>query len=369
MNNDQSRRSIPWFAVLLVIVAVFAFIQIANEGRNDLVMYGVSESSAIIPPSEARTMGVGSAAPSISPALPPMEDIAYEMDAAQPQAMRAVDSMKIAPAPYPPYYQGGTPNANDTREFNKIYYNASLQTRDVPGLTKLVETTVRGNGGRTDQVNSSDKSGYVRFVIPQTKFEAFRDQLESFVDSRFLSVNIDSQNMLGQKQAIEQQQDYTKMNIEQLNTSRKLEMSSYASTKGSLQAQIDANDRETAMLNTSLQTATEAARPNIASRLMELAAENANLRSQLKALERSHLSAINAIDAQIRYANGNADALDKQDQNLIDDVATVSGTVSIRWISLWEIAHTYLPGYWIPAILLVLAYVAHWWHRRKESHV
>ena len=353
MNNDHPRHSIPWLAVLLVLAAIYAFIQISNEGRNGLIMYGVSNSSSIISPS------VGAPAPEYEPRAAQ----SAKGEAIVPQMMQASDSV-MAPAPYPSP-GGSTPPATDTRELNKIYYNASLKTRDVNGLAKLVETTVRGNGGRVDQMNTSEKSGSVRFVIPQSKFDAFRDQVESFVDSRFLSVNIDSQNMLPQKQAIEKQQDYTKMNLDQLNVARKTEMSAYASKKAGVQAQIDANERETAMLDKSLQTADVASRPNIVTRQMDLYGETSSLRSQLAALEKSHLGSINSIDAQIRYANGDADALKKQDQNLMDDVATVSGTISIHWMSLWEVVHTYVPGYWIPGILLALALIAHWWHRKK----
>ena len=54
-----------------------------------------------------------------------------------------------------------------------------------------------------------------------------------------------------------------------------------------------------------------------------------------------------------------------QDKALLDDVATVNGTVSIRWISLWEMIQLYLPGYWIPAIFAALAFLSYLRDRRR----
>src|SRR3989344_8448981 len=97
-------------------------------------------------------------------------------------------SMSGAPArgmyyPYP--YPNPDVPVTDTREFLKTYYSASMRTRDVPVLTRRVETTVRGYGGRIDQESSSAQYGYVNFALPQSKYDAFRTELEGFVDSRF----------------------------------------------------------------------------------------------------------------------------------------------------------------------------------------
>ena len=106
--------------------------------------------------------------------------------------------------PYP--YQNPDVPITDTREFLKMYYNASMRTRDVPALTRKVETTVRGYDGRIDSESSSGTYGYVSFAVPQTKYDSFRAELEGLVGSRFLSVNISSQNLLSQKVSIEEQQ-------------------------------------------------------------------------------------------------------------------------------------------------------------------
>ena len=57
----------------------------------------------------------------------------------------------------------------------------------------------------------------------------------------------------------------------------------------------------------------------------------------------------------------------KQDESLMEDVATVSGTVSLRYISLWEMLQLYLPGYTIPAIFALLALGSLWRDRRHYT--
>jgi hypothetical protein len=351
MNNDQPGHRIPWLTILFVLAALWAFFKISADNNPNII-----------------APMAGNAANYLSPAAPPMRDESMSQatyGSGSAPAYPAMAEMAPQPAMYPDYNYGGQAAAKDTREFNKIYFNASMRTRDVPGLTKLVETTVRGNGGRVDQISSSEKSGYVSFVVPKDEFDDFREQIESFVDWRFLTISINSQNMLPQKQGIEEQQDYTKMSIDQLNSARKTENSDYAKKKAGIQTQIDANDRESAMLSDALVNANDATRPNILSRQMSLTSANTELRKSMASLEQSHLNSINSIDAQIKYMNSNMDRLEKQDQNLMDDVETVSGNISVNWISLWEIIHAYLPGYWIPGLLLALALAAHWWHRKK----
>jgi len=43
----------------------------------------------------------------------------------------------------------------------------------------------------------------------------------------------------------------------------------------------------------------------------------------------------------------------------------VNGSVSFRWISLWEMAQLYLPGYWIPGIFAILAFCSYLFDRRR----
>ncbi|HEY4514439.1 MAG TPA: DUF4349 domain-containing protein [Candidatus Paceibacterota bacterium] len=282
----------------------------------------------------------------------------YESDMA-----KSASSM-IAPPYYPYPYGGEEVPVTDTREFLKRDYHATMRTREVPELARRIETTVRGFGGRIDQVESSSKSGYVGFVVPASKFEDFRTELESLVNRRFITVNISSQNLLPQKQNIEEQQKSVEESLAELRSERKKIVSAHTSVISVIQSKIDANAREQSALRSEI-TNDPNRQSQISSRLNVLAYEKANLDTDLANENSVYSNKINSIDAQIKNMETILTAVKDQDQDLLDTVATVKGNISIQWISLWEIMHLYLPGFWIPAILIIAALISYFWERRR----
>lgn len=250
----------------------------------------------------------------------------------------ARDTSVTYPDPYP--YPGQTPPATDTREFLKVTYGAEMLTRDAPALTRRVETTVRGHEGRVDQQSSSAKFGYVSFVVPLTKYEAFRTELESLVGKRFLAVHVNSSNLLPEKQSIEEQQKQADSALAGYQAARTKLVTAHTAAVKELQAQIDAEDDQ----NSSAATLLKA----------QLASENSSYAKKLA-----------TADANIKYGQDWQKAIQTQDKALLDNVATVSGTVSIRWISLWEALQLYLPGYWVPGILAFLTLLSAVRDRRR----
>jgi len=214
--------------------------------------------------------------------------------------------MSIAPDYYP--YPGTTPDAGDTREFLKTNYSAEMLTRNLESLSRRVLTTVRGHGGRIDQESVSPTYGYVSFVVPMSTYEAFRTELESLVGSRFISVSISSENFLPQKQSIEEQQ-------KQADTA--------LATAQSVRAKL---------------VATGASAEEIA-----------------------------AADARITWIKDWQKAIRTQDKALLDNLATVQGTVSLHWISVWELVQLYVPGYSIPGIFAALTLLSLWRDRRRVA--
>ena len=296
MNDNQPNpkgqfpRYVSWLTIILALLAIGTFIAISNPGTHYVTPMGIRGG---VPSS------VGGAG---SPMSAPMMDTSV-------------------------YYPYPNPNPNvpvtDTREFMKVNYSAAMRTGDVPGLARRVETTVRGFVGRIDQESSSDQYGYVTFAVPQSKYDAFRTELESLVGSRFLSVSVSSQNLLPQKVSIEEQQKQADTSLAGYVASRKQLVSAHTAAVLALQARTDAAAQQ------------------------ELASENASYAAQLR-----------IVDANIKSAQDWQKAVRTQDQKLLDSVATVTGTVSIQWISLWDTILLYLPGYWIPAIFAVLAFLS-----------
>lgn len=234
-----------------------------------------------------------------------------------------------------------------------------MHARDVQGLTRRVETTVRGYDGRIDQESSSPQYGYVSFALPQSKYDAFRAELEGLVGRRFLSVNISSQNLLSQKVSIEEQQKQADAALSDYKTARKNVIASHASTVQSLQSKIDADLEQLATLRAEVQT------PQILAQIQSISDHWSSLKKQLEGENASYATQLSNADKNIKYAEDWQKAVQTQDQTFLDTVATVTGTVSIQWISLWEIAQLYLPGYWIPTIFAILAFLSLLWDRRR----
>ena len=271
----------------------------------------------------------GGSGTTIAPGAPAIDDLAHNTSA-----------KASMPAPYP-YPGNNDVSANDTREFMKTNYYATLRTRSVQALTRRVETTVRGHQGRVDQTSSSEQNGYVQFVVPMSQFEDFRTEVESMVGPKFISLQVSQQNLLPQKQSIEEQQKQAEATLASYQSARQSVVNTHAATLKSIQANLDQAVAQGASADT------------IATLQSQIANENAAYAKRLA-----------AADANIKYAKDWQTAVKTQDQTLIDNVATVNGTISLQWISLWDIAHLYVPGEWIPAIIAVLAVVAYLWERR-----
>lgn len=316
-------RRTPWGAIVLAILAIVALVSIKGE---DIVNY----------------------------ALPTYE----------------YDDMS-SPPPYPSMpqfdgYRGGNGSADitDTREFLKTYFSADIKTRQVPELTRRVEVAVRGFDGRVDETNTSEERGYVRFVVPLEKYEDFRAEIESFVSPRFISITERSENKLGEKQNIEERQESVETDLATLKANRAKAVSAHAAASASLQGQISANDAQSAALAAE-ETDDSAREAQIASQLSALASSRANLVARLNAENASHAQNLKNIDSQIAYQESSLDQVKEDDTDLMNSIATVEGTVSLDRVSLWEIAQLYLPGYWIPGIIAIIAVIMFLWERRR----
>ncbi|MDO8561417.1 MAG: hypothetical protein Q7S05_01170 [bacterium] len=354
--NDESishrlrPRRFSWLTITLALLAVGTFIAIANPG-NRYYSYPTAVSEKV-----GYGGGYSTGVPSASPSVPARDASVYNVSDSS-------RGMMGSGAYYPYPYPNPDVPVTDTREFLKVNYSASMQARDVQGLTRRVETTVRGYDGRIDQISSSPKYGYVSFAVPMSKYDAFRDELESLVDSRFRTINVSSQNLLPQKQSIEEQQKQADSMLADYKAARQRVVNAHASAVKSLQAQIDADTQLLATLRSQVQS------PQVLAQIQDVSDNLSSLKQQMANENTSYTSQLSNADSNIKNAQDWQKAVKTQDQTLLDNVATVTGSVSLQWISYWAMAQVYLPGYWIPAIFAVLAFLSMLWDRRRFGTV
>lgn len=235
---------------------------------------------------------------------------------------------------YYKYQSLGIPISDD-REFLKRYYNSTLQTRNVESLTNKVRTVIRGFDGRIDSLNSSGEWGYVDFVVPASRFEAFQMEIKSLVGSKFYTEQVSIQNLLPEKQLIEKDKKQAEENVHQLRSSRKQLIGNYNKTISKLQSELNSDNKE----------------------LIEAQIANEN---------KIHDQKLSSLNAKIRDSETILENIKEQDKNLIDNVATVQGTISIDKISIWEMVEAYLPGSNFFWIFLAVALGTYLWHRRTS---
>ena len=286
--------------------------------------------------------------------------------------MKSAPSIETGMAPlisdgrfaYPDYYNEQS-DITDTREFLKTSYSATLKTRDVSEVVKEVKNAIRDVEGRIDRMNSSEKYGQISFVVPKSRFEEFRSEIESLTYAKLYTENISSQNLLSQKQGIEEQTENILSTLESLKKQKDDLALKHTQVINSINREITRIRAELANVRSTMAGATE---PSVITLLrnqessltgqeiiqkQKLSGENNNYAVQNQNLERLIIN-----------ENNNLTNINKQDSQFANNIETVNGTVRIYWISVWNLIKEYSPiPPWILIILIII--MGRYWLVRK----
>ena len=263
---------------------------------------------------------------------------------------------------YPDSYRYPDQDASikDTREFLKTSYSSSIKTRDVSDVVKEVKNIVKGADGRVDEFSSSEKYGRVRFVVAKSKFDAFKDEVESITHKKLYTESISSQNLLTEKQGIEGQILDASTSLSSLTSQRDTLIASH--TKA-----INSMNKELARINGDLAKV----RANIAllkpneinvsfnQQGASLVEQQTNQTQNINQENKNYSIQKKNLDDLISNANANLGNANKQDDKFTDNIETVNGYVSAQWISLWEMAVIFSPIHptLVIIILIILGFV------------
>lgn len=258
----------------------------------------------------------------------------------------------------------------DTREFLKTDYSAEIKTRTVEKLQRQIQTMIRGYGGRVDETIVSPRYGYVSFVIPKTALDSFTFELRQTVPPRFLVERETNKNLLPDKQKIEGETGAAERNLGGLEADRQKLINEHAAKVSSLEKKIGSYNYRIAALKIEMTQATTTERQaKISAQIAAFSTQRATY-TQLLAQENAYFkSALYRLETSIANVNSHLVDLDNQDQALVDDVETVEGSISLEWISFFELLNLYVPIYWILGglvIALVAGYVRYGRRRRFE---
>lgn len=252
-----------------------------------------------------------------------------------------------------PYPNNNFP-ISDPREFLKKDFNAQIKTRNVPKLSGRVQTTIRGFDGRLDASTIGGTSAYFSFVLPATRLDSFRAEIKSLIPGWFYTEQTSEQNLLPQKQSIEQAQKQAQDNLKALEAQRDQLISNHNRTIASFKSRLSAIAKELTALNNE-ETNDPARQAEIAARIQQLKNSKKSVENQMANEITVHTQNLAGLNAQIQSAGLYVENVKAQDQNLLDNVATVSGTITLSRVNLWQWVDLYLPGPLLSWLLLAAA--------------
>jgi len=337
-GNMPVKNSYPWLSIALTSFAVLVFV--INSVNPNFKSDNNSVSMPVVPAGMPESVG---------------------MDYAQSGA--PVNSSMVAPDFY--YKNYGNPPVTDTREFLKKYYNATIKTRQVDEMASKVELAVRGSGGRIDSLNTGEEYGYVGFAVPATKFEMFREEIRSLTGRKLIVENMSSENLLPQKQSIEERQGQIEKSITELKNEKDQLTKNHNQTLASYNGKIKSINSQMAALQAEYPNASPERKAQINALLYDLQAEKEGLQSKISSENRNYQNQLANLNQGIKSLEESLNYVNKEDKNLMDDVETVSGTISLDKVNVWEIMEIYVPGPLLGWILLVLAALAYLRYRRN----
>lgn len=251
----------------------------------------------------------------------------------------------------------------DTREFMKTNYSGTVKTRDVAEVVYEVEEMVRDLDGRVDSVNSSEKSGYVSFVIPKDDLFEFKYRMKELTHEKLYIESTSSQNLLYQKQDIEERTGEVSENMEDLQAQKASLDSAHAQRTSALQNQISAIQAQINEIYRTMPAADDVPDSEIMTlqdQANALTQSIAQLRITQTKENQSYASQSSALEAQINRTEGNLSEIAEEDVDFMNDIETVNGSVRAQWVSHWELIKIFSPipvGFEIVIVVVIIWYV------------
>lgn len=280
----------------------------------------------------------------------------------------SVSSLPSLREPVIDYFRPVPTPASDTREFLKTDYHATIKTRRVEEIGNRIQTIVRGYGGRIDSSSIQTRYAYLSFVVPKKTFDAFKVEIKTLLPARFITESSATQNLLPEKRVIEEKTEMMHTLLAEHKKNRDTLETRHRATVASLQKQLNAVVAEIRTLQSEV-TTDPVRQKQINDRIAILQAEQRRLNRNLANENAQYVRERDMLDAQIRDAESEITNLDKRDNNLIENVETVQGSITIEWISILKIIGLYMPKDWLSFLFLGFALLAFLSYRRRRMAI
>lgn len=283
-------------------------------------------------------------------------------------SMPRTEPMMIAP----PDYYNESKDITDTREYLKTNFSLRISTRKVEKNYTRIKTIIRGHGGRIDDSKLTQKYASLNFVVPKSSYDDFAEEVKSLFPEKFITLSENTTNLLGQKQNIEEQTESTSALLEDLEQHHESLVKTHTEKVASLEKEIN---RLNGIVYSFIQQ-----RKNIpVTNTVEIQKINDQInyytrlhktQNQLLNEENNfYYNSIFQLDQQITAEENRLTELNNQNTNLLNNVETVDGTITIQWVNLFEIVNLYIPVYKTIIIVCILIIIGYFLFGRKQKEI
>lgn len=251
------------------------------------------------------------------------------------------------------YYQEQAPTIEDTREFIKTSYSSDIITRKVQETVTHIKNIIAGADGRVDRFSSNEKYGYIQFIVEKSKFEDLRSQVSKLVNAKLYAENISGENLLTQKQDIEQQTTTTINNLDELNNQLASLEKSHTQNVSAINKQLNSIKSQLVSIRANIATTND---PSIITSLRSqetlLLQQEATQNTKLYNENKSYNTQKQNLNNEISAWNDNLTYIGNQDMQFTNNIETVNGYVSVSWISHWELIKIFSPIH--PTLIIII---------------
>jgi len=333
-NLNKKKKSLPWFPMAFATMAILVLIGNTGFQRKNY------ENNAVMP----------------------FNLSSVEMKQTRETSGSYKDNLKMKSEDFVHSVQNVI---TDTREFLKTNYRATIKTRKIVDMADKIGVMVRGFGGRINSISSGGKTGHISFSIPADQFEMFRSEIKRLTNARLFVEEKSSTNMLPQKQVLEKKYEQVGNSITDSKNEKAQLTKNHSQVVDSYNSRIKGLDEEVRLLQIEWSNVDYNRTLEINSRLTQIQEEENALQTSLATENKNYNNKLNSINQKLKALGNDLENVEQQDENLVDDVSMVDGTIYLEWISLWKLVDMFTPGPLLAWILVIIAGVSYWRDRRS----
>jgi|AntAceMinimDraft_13_1070369.scaffolds.fasta_scaffold05136_6 hypothetical protein len=256
------------------------------------------------------------------------------------------------------FFENNKPNSiADTREFLKTYYSGKIATRDVQSVIQDVSDVIDQVNGRIDNRQSEIGTGAIKFVVPKSSFSSFEGRIASLGIPELYTISTRSENRLSDKKSLEIKKEETLDNLVEFGATKNELEKSYQTRLFGLNKKIkqinsEIRDNENARdISEDFEL-----RSIFQNRIYTISEELVFTQRELNLLNLNYKESLENINSSIDGTYNRLEDGIEREKEFFDDIETVEGTITVQWVTYWEVYEKRLPIHptYISTILFLL---------------